>query len=193
MQPTLKTEGFDDYGNPGTNVYGDLIVSSTGLESLNCFKFGTFSRAGDVRIKNTNDLKSVNLTSLVYGLHLEITNNHQDAQILLGGLTSASSLMVMDAASVDISKLATTDGNFNITRNNFEEFAAPVLTQIGGDFIVVENDHLNDLNLPLLRTIGGSYVEGDFMIANNPALPYLALSNLTYVDGNTTITGNFSR
>ena len=135
---------------------------------------------------------SVNLNNLVYGLDLEITNNHQDAQILLGGLTSASSLMVMDAASVDISKLATTGGNFNITRNYFEEFAARVLTQIGGASLPWEMT-INDLNLPLLETIGGSDVKGDFMIGNNPALPYLTLSNLTYVDGNITITGNFSR
>jgi len=152
-----------------------------------------FSRAGDVRIKNNSDLKFVNLTSLVYGLNLEMENNHADAQILLGGLTSSSSLLVGGAASVDISKLATTDGNFNITRNNFQEFAAPLLTQIGGDFIVVDNDQLIHLNLPLLETIGGSSVVGDCVVANNPALPSLTLSSLTYVDGNTTIAGNFSR
>lgn len=37
-QPTLKTVGTDALGNPGTNLYGDLMIQDCGLQSLSTLR-----------------------------------------------------------------------------------------------------------------------------------------------------------
>jgi hypothetical protein len=193
LHPTLKSQGVDNFNTPGINIYGDLYVKSCGLDELNAFNFGTFSRAGNIRIKDNPRLKLVNFTSLVYALDLEIMDNSPEAQVMLSGLLSVSSLNIKGAAGIDVAKLVAMDGNLNLSENSLNRFIAPELTAIGGDFIVDSNTQLSFFDLPVLETIGGSYVDGDFRVVNNPALTTLMLPKLAYIDGNTTFIGNFSR
>ncbi|TVY18208.1 Protein ecm33 [Lachnellula arida] len=189
--PNLKTKGVDAYGNPGTNIYGDLTISDTGIETLDFFNFGSFSRAGDVSVTGNKDMKLVNLSSLVTSSLLEFADNGQSFQVLLPKLTTADGLSLQDVMQLNISSLTTISNTLRLEENTFQAFEMDQLNAIGGDVIVRGNPMLNRFGLPALTEIGGGIYSGDFVIANNSALTDLdGLGKLTAVDGTTNLSGN---
>jgi len=191
--PKLKREGVDDFNNEGTNVYGDLYVKGTGVDKLNFFNFGTFSRAEDVRILENLALVKINFTQLTQAVEMEIRGNHPESYILLSQLQKVSKLQLEGVVDINVEKLETMDGALTLSGNKLRWFKAPKLSAIGGDFILVENGQLEVLELPLLETIGGSYVNGNFKVHDNPLLSRIDLPTLAYTDGTTNLTGNFER
>ncbi|TVY35342.1 Protein ecm33 [Lachnellula subtilissima] len=189
--PNLKTKGVDAYGNPGTNIYGDLTISDTGIETLDFFNFGSFSRVGDVSVTGNKDLKIVNMSSLVTSSLLEFADNGESFQVLLPKLTTAEGLSLQDVMQFDISSLTTLSATLRLEDNTFQVFELDQLNAIGGDVIVRGNQMMNKFSLPLLTEIGGGIYSGDFVIANNSALTALdGLGKLAAVDGSTNLSGN---
>lgn len=189
--PNLKTEGVDAYGNPGTNIYGDLTISDTGIETLDFFNFGSFSRAGDVSVTGNKDMKLVNLSSLVTSSLLKFADNGQSFQILLPKLMTADGLSLQDVMQLDIPSLTTISNTLRLEENTFQAFEMDQLNAIGGDVIVRGNQRMNKFGLPALTEIGGGIYSGDFIIANNSALTALdGLGKLAAVDGTTNLSGN---
>ncbi|TVY29444.1 Protein ecm33 [Lachnellula hyalina] len=189
--PSLKTEGVDEYGNPGTNIYGDLTISDTGIKTLDFFNFGSFSRVEDVSVTGNKDMKIVNLSSLVTSSLLEFADNGESFQILLPKLTTAEGLSLQDVMQFDISSLTTLSATLQLENNSFQAFEMDQLNAIGGDVIVRGNQMMNKFSLPALTEIGGGIYSGDFVIANNSALTALdGLGKLAAVDGSTNLSGN---
>ena len=189
--PNLKTKGVDEYGNPGTNIYGDLTISDTGIETLDFFNFGSFSRVGDVSVTGNKDMKIVNLSSLVTSSLLEFADNGESFQVLLPKLTTAEGLSLQDVMQFDISSLTTLSATLQLENNSFQAFEMDQLNAIGGDVIVRGNQMMNKFSLPALTEIGGGIYSGDFVIANNSALTALdGLGKLAAVDGSTNLSGN---
>ena len=191
--PELKSEGVDVFNNEGTNVYGDLYVKRTGVDKLNFFNFGTFSRAEDIKIVENPELVKINLTLLEQAVELEITGNHPDSYVLIPRLKKVSKLTLEGIVRVDVESLNVMDGALVLKDNSFEKFTAPELRAVGGDFFLVGNEQLKILDLPALETIGGSYVNGDFKVEGNPKLLHLSLPALSYTDGIMNLTGHFQR
>jgi hypothetical protein len=197
ISPNLKTHGVDTLGNPGTNLYGDLTISGTGLKTVDFFNFGTFAKAGDIIVTGNTDLWMVNLSSLMTGSTLQFADNGaipddgKDFQVLLPNLTSVGELSLKGVFQFDFPALTTMDATLWLEDNLFQAFELDQLNAIGGDVVVTGNQNMNAFNLPALTQIGGGIYNGDFVIANNSALTAVdGLGKLAFVDGVTNLSGN---
>lgn len=194
VQPTLRSQKADQFGNAGTEVYGDITVSNTGIESLDFFQFVTLSKAENIRISDNARMNLVNFSQLEKSSSLSFCNNGASIQVVLPALTEVSGDLEMSRVTgVDVGKLARMDGGINMNGNSFENFSAPALTKLGGDVQIMNNPLLEDLHMPLLQGIGGGLENGVFAVSNNSALGSLDLPKLSGVDGNVTLNGGFSR
>lgn len=194
VRPILRSQKADSFENTGTEVYGDIMVSNTGIESLDFFQFVTISKADNIWISDNGQMNMVNFSYLEKSSSLSFWNNGPLTQVVLPALTEiAGDLEMSRVASANVGKLARMDGGLNLDGNSFRNFSAPALTKLGGDVQVLNNPLLEDLDLPLLQGIGGGLENGIFAISNNSALNSLDLPRLAGVDGNVTLNGGFSR
>jgi hypothetical protein len=199
VQPVLRKEA-DQYGNVGANIYGDLIISSSGIQDLDFFNFGTFNQAQNVRVVDNRDLRTINLTTLEEAQSIQIASNGPNTSVDLPTLSRANSLSLEGVSAVSVPRLAKLDGNFVLSGNSFERFAAPAFTGVAGDVDIEHNKLLSDLSLPMLTEVGGGLSNGSFTVANNPALTSLNLERLGggtevgasgAIDGNASFSGSF--
>jgi hypothetical protein len=183
------------HGLPGTNVDGDIFISSTALSGLAFLNFTHYSNPALIWIEGNQQLNNINLTGLSWGSNsLAIVNNGPSAQVFLPNLRSAGAITIGNAGHIDIHSLFETSSSLEISNNYIDVFTAPNLTVIGGDFIIRNNNLLEDLNLPLLNTIGNGPGESSFVVANNTALNTITnLNQLMYAEGNVTLSGNLSK
>jgi hypothetical protein len=201
VRPMLRTEA-DQYGNVGTNIYGDLTISSSGIEDLDFLNFGTFSRAQNIRIVDNKGLHVINLNTLEDAQSIYVTNNGPDTNVTLPALSHAGSLFLGGTSTVNVPRLANLDGNFVLSSNTLERFSAPEFFGVGGDVHIQDNMRLSDLSLPVLTEVGGGLSNGSFTVTNNSALTNLILECLGggtevgasgAIDGNASFSGNFER
>ncbi|EPE29576.1 L [Glarea lozoyensis ATCC 20868] len=199
VQPVLRKEA-DQYGNVGANIYGDLIISSSGIQDLDFFNFGTFNQAQNVRIVSNKDLRTINLTTLEEAQSIHIASNGPNMIVDLPALSRANSLSLEGVSVVSVPRLTKVDGNFVLSGNSFERFAAPAFNGVAGDIHIEDNELLSDLSLPMLTEVGGGLSNGSFTVANNPGLKSLNLERLGggtevgasgAIDGNASFSGNF--
>ncbi|KAH6680608.1 hypothetical protein B0J14DRAFT_269496 [Halenospora varia] len=190
QQPVWKIGGVDNNGDIGTNIYGDLSISSSGIQTLDNLNFGLIGKGGGITITSNTNLTLVNLATLNTSSSIEVSNNSPSIVVRMQSLTNAHTLELQNVAEIDVPKLSTLDGGLTLTGNSFNNFTAPALTAIAGDVLIANNPLLDDISLPLLNDIGGGLENGSFSISNNTDLRIVSLETLTYVDGNTTISGD---
>ncbi|KAH9206916.1 hypothetical protein DL95DRAFT_416107 [Leptodontidium sp. 2 PMI_412] len=175
---------------PGTNVDGDILLSSTGLTSLAFLNFSHHSLPERIWIIGNRQLSNINLTGLSWGSNsLEIINNGPLTQISLPNLKTAGAIAIGNAGHIDIPSLSsTTTAGITVSNCSINDFVAPALAVIAGDLVVSNNTLLTDLNLPLLTSINGNFV-----VANNTDMNAISdLGQLWNTFGTINLSGNFS-
>ncbi|KAH8672559.1 hypothetical protein BGZ60DRAFT_281739 [Tricladium varicosporioides] len=190
QQPVLKVGGVNSNGDIGTNIYGDLLISSSGIQTLDNLNFGLIGKGGGITISNNPNLRLINFATLNTSNSIEISNNSPSIVVRMQSLTNADTFELRSLAEVDVPKLSTLDGSLTLAGNSFDNFTASALTAIAGDVSIANNPLLDNISLPLLKNIGGGLENGSFSISNNTNLRVVSLEMLTYVDGNTTISGD---
>lgn len=115
-------------------------------------------------------------------------------QIYFPNLNDSQRLSLSNINTVDLPML-TTLGALNTSNNYFSSFYASnwwnLISIAGGDFLIVDNGVLKDVQPPLLGTIGGAGY-GGFTISSNPVWQNIAVNNLKNL-GNTSISENVQR
>ncbi|KAF4633834.1 hypothetical protein G7Y89_g4282 [Cudoniella acicularis] len=192
-ESNLKTHGLDENGNPGTNIYQDLSIISSGIQQLNNLNFGDTGKIGNIRLVDNPQLELVRFAGLNSSTLLQVFDNNPSIVLHLEDVTRGGAFNIQNIANIVIPNLATLDGDLIVVGNWFENITAPALTAIGGNMLVANNPSLDNIMLPVLTGIGGGLANGSFTITNNTALTTIELQTLNAVDGNTSLTGKFTK
>lgn len=177
-----------DFGNTGITKASSVLITNTGLTSLN----------GISNLKSV-DIFNVNNNQALTDITLEVTSikNSLDIEandILASGLTTsfplletAQNMTFRNCSVILLPSLVNVTEDLGFYGNNFQNFTAPNLTTAGA-LVFVDNTELTNISLPALTSINGTY-----QIANNTKLSEIdGFQALSVVTGALDFSGNFT-
>ena len=177
-----------DFGSVGITKASSVLITNTGLSSLN----------GISNLKEV-DIFNVNNNNALQNISLQVTSIKNSLQIfandfLVSGLTTSFPLletaqnMTFRACSVILlPALVNVTEDLGFYGNTLQSFTAPNLTTAGG-LVFVDNTQLTNISLPALTSINGTY-----QIANNTKLAKIdGFQQLSVVTGALDFSGNFT-
>jgi len=100
--------------------------------------------------------------------------------------------------TLSVPVLAIVAGDLIVNRTAFSGFSLPMLTEVGGNFVITANAELTGWNLPLLTAVSTSTgvldIAANFQVLDNGMLPanqaQATRNQLVGYDGTTEICGN---
>ncbi|ORY65529.1 uncharacterized protein BCR38DRAFT_340789 [Pseudomassariella vexata] len=183
---SLTALGELTFGTPGVTKAESVVIADTFLSSLDGINVRSLT---DMNINNNRRLTdfSTQLSNLTNVLN--INANGLNLKVDLPNLEWIANMTISNVTSFSAQSLAAVNGSMRFDSNYFESVSFPNLTDVQtGDFSFVSNPKLANLTAPLLTKIGGG-----FIIANNTALEELnGFAKLETVGGAVALRGSFS-
>ena len=177
--PQLQSLSF----NTAIQSASSVDIQNTGLATLEGI---TLETVDELIIANNPFLEEISLMLGNVSDVLRLEGNDKNVVVEFPELVWAFNMTLRDAAEISIPKLETLNGSLGIYGGSFETFAAPSLESVE-DLSIIDNEGLNNLSLPVLTTIGGG-----FLVANNTELDAIEAPQLESVGGAIDFTGNFT-
>ena len=134
-------------------------------------------------------LTDISLPVTTINVAIQIGNNSNKLVVGLSQLTTAGSITISSATSVDLSALNFLSGSLTLEDkldNTMRNFTANNLSVVREDFVIVNNSLLTSVSL------SGLLSAGTINIAENPGLETMSFDELSAV-GSVNISGNLKR
>lgn len=177
--PALVSTGLTSVTECNSIYISDTLLSS--LDGLN---------PTDVEIFNINN--NLNLDSISSNIEtvsnaLTIAFNGDNTEVEFDDLKWANNITFYSVASVSMSSLETVNKSAGFFKNGVSSLEFPLITSIGADLTIENNNDLNYIDFGNVTTIGGGLV-----IVNNTELLALDnLDNIKSVQGAVNLKGDF--
>jgi hypothetical protein len=182
---------------PDGSVGNKLDIRNSGLKSL-VFNFaanGTYS--GGIKINDNTNLTSLTIKGLLHAPQISISENGVEGTrpaIEFPSMKTSQTLDIMHASSVDVRKLETVDGRFEISRGSFTELLIPNLKSVNREIAISYNNDMQKLDLSALERVGPSENFGQLRIDQNPSLKsWVAPPNYQWAGRGTWLSGHFEK
>jgi len=157
--PALQGLNF----NQGVQKANNVLISNTQLNTLSGIELMT---VGSLDINNNPYLNTVNVNGLTNVTNtLSFAANSKDLQISFPNLQNAANMTFRNVSAITMPSLSSVQGSMGFYSDTFETFSAPNLTATGGTLAFVDSPNLSNVSFPILTQIGGG-----FLIANNSNL-----------------------
>ncbi|KAK5712334.1 cell wall protein Ecm33 [Elasticomyces elasticus] len=116
-----------------------------------------------------------------------IVDNSGTMSLTLPNLTYAYNMEITNASAISMPVLQSVNQHLDISWNTIQNLSLPELNYVGGEFSVMNNAQLTEMDIPDLVN-----VQGDVEISDNHQLKELSgLSKLAYIGGDLTAQGEF--
>lgn len=183
--PQLQTM---DFGNTGVTQAKSILITNTGLTSLN-----GINNLKSVEVFNVNNNQaltniSLQVTSIEKSLDIEANDGFSSGLSMSFPLLEfAQNMTFRNCSEILLPALKNVTDDLGFYGNGFKSFVAPKLTTAGG-IVFVDNTDLTNISMPMLTSINGT-----FSINNNTKLPSInGFDQLAVVTGAIDFSGNFT-
>lgn len=177
--PNLVDTGLNQVTECNSIYISDTNLSS--LTGLNPTNVETFN------INNNFNLASVssNIETVSYGL--TVAFNGDDTVVEFDDLVWANNLTFYSVASISMEKINYINKSAGFFESSVEELSFPLITQIGGDLTIENNDVLNYIDFSNVTAIGGGLV----IVNNTDLLSIENIDEIKTVQGAVVLKGDF--
>ncbi|KAJ5665732.1 uncharacterized protein N7477_008180 [Penicillium maclennaniae] len=177
--PALQSLTFPS----GVTDAGDVVITNTGLTSLNGISLET---VGKFQITDNTNLRTININNLKNATDLvNFAGNWNKLEIEFPNLASAYNMTFRNISSVSMPSLEKLKGQLGFWGTEFKSFSAPNLTTTA-DLTFNDNSALTNISMPVLKT-----VKGGFVVSRNDKLADIDLPELETVTGAIDFSGTF--
>ncbi|KAJ6108054.1 hypothetical protein N7523_009377 [Penicillium sp. IBT 18751x] len=177
--PALQSLTFPS----GVTDAGDVVITNTGLTSLNGISLET---VGKFQITDNTNLRTININNLKNATDLvNFAGNWNKLEIEFPNLASAYNMTFRNISSVSMPSLEKLKGQLGFWGTEFKSFSAPNLTTTA-DLTFNDNSALTNISMPVLKT-----VKGGFVVTRNDKLADIDLPELETVTGAIDFSGTF--
>lgn len=167
----------------GVTDAGDVVITNTGLTSLNGISLET---VGKFQITDNTNLRTININNLKNATDLvNFAGNWNKLEIEFPNLASAYNMTFRNISSVSMPSLEKLKGQLGFWGTEFKSFSAPNLTTTA-DLTFNDNSALTNISMPGLKT-----VKGGFVVTRNDMLADIDLPQLETVTGAIDFSGTF--
>ncbi|ERF74911.1 hypothetical protein EPUS_08963 [Endocarpon pusillum Z07020] len=157
--PALQSLTF----NRGVSTVTNILVSNTGLTSLNGLELET---VGLMDINNNRYLDTVDVNNMrIVNTSISFAANSRTLEIKLPNLQQAANMTFRNVSDVQVPSLSYVNGSIGFYSNTFESISLPNLTETGQALVFQDNMGLSNISVPQIIQIGAA-----LNINNNPDL-----------------------
>jgi hypothetical protein len=179
--PNLQSIGF----TAQVETAKKIVIENTAVRSL---KGINIVQAEFLKIANNNFVNEIKMQLGNVSNSLDFSDNNKAVEIELTNLIWANNLTFRSTGSILVPSLMKLNGSLTLSKNGFESFAAPNLTEVGEAIAIVGNDKMTNISFPLLTK-----VNDNLQIANNSALEEVdGFPELKSIGGAFDISGNMT-
>lgn len=177
--PNLVQTGLSEVTDCNSILISDTQLSAlTGLNPTNVESFN---------INNNLNIETIDSNIETVSNALTIAFNNQDAEVSFNDLVWANNLTFYSVSSISMDSITAVNKSAGFFESSFDELSFPLITSIGGDLTIENNDNLNHIDFSNVTSIGGGLV-----IVNNTDL--LSIDNIDAiksVEGAVVLKGDF--
>ncbi|KAF1921948.1 hypothetical protein BDU57DRAFT_511036 [Ampelomyces quisqualis] len=179
--PNLQNIGF----TAQVETAKKIVIENTAVRSL---KGINIAQAEFLKIANNQFVNEIKMQLGNVSNSLDFSDNNKAVEIELTNLIWANNLTFRSTGSILVPSLTKLNGSLTLSKNGFESFAAPNLTEVGEAIAIVGNDKMKNISFPLLTK-----VNDNLQIANNSALGEVdGFPELKSIGGAFDISGNMT-
>lgn len=179
--PNLQSIGF----TAQVEAAKKIVIENTAVRNL---KGINIVQAELLKIANNQFVSEIKMQLGNVSNSLDFSDNNKGVEIELTNLIWANNLTFRSTGSIMVPSLMKLNGSLTLSKNGFESFAAPNLTEVGEAIAIVGNDKMKNISFPLLTK-----VNDNLQIANNSALEEVdGFPELKSIGGAFDISGNMT-
>ncbi|QPG76146.1 hypothetical protein FOA43_003532 [Brettanomyces nanus] len=177
--PALIDTGLTQVTDCNSIYISDTQLSS--LDGLNPINVETYN------INNNLNLASIDSEIQTISQALSISHNGDETELVFDELQWANNLTFYSVSSISMSSLQSINESAGFFESSVEALKFPLVTKVGGDLTIENNEDLQELDFGNLTSIGGGLV-----IENNTELKSIEnFDDLKSVTGAVVLVGEF--
>ncbi|KAH7025911.1 uncharacterized protein B0I36DRAFT_365555 [Microdochium trichocladiopsis] len=182
---TLRRLTGATLGTPGITKASSVLVADTTIKSLDGINVDNLSF---LNLNNNRDIVTFKTNIKTISDQVIIDANGLKMQMEMPNLIWAANMTISNVTTFSAPALKTINGSASFSSNYFTSVTFPNLTKLEeGTFSFISNPQLKNLTMPLLTDIGGG-----FIVANNTALSQInGFSKLENIGGAIALRGSF--
>lgn len=176
--PNLSKTGLTQVTECNSILISDTIISS--LDGINPVDVEVFN------VNNNKELTSISSSIETVSNALTVAFNGDDTVVEFSDLVWANNLTFYSVSSISMPEIVSVNKSAGFFESSVEELEFPLITSIGGDLTIENNDYLNYIDFSNVTSIGGGLV-----IVNNTDLLSISLDKVKTVAGAVVLKGDF--
>lgn len=176
--PNLGETGLSVVTECNSLLFSDTNIAS--LEGVNPTHVEVFN------INNNREMTSVNSNIETISSALTVAFNGDDTTVEFPDLLWANNMTFYSVSSVSIPEIVAINKSAGFFESSMEELEFPLVTSIGGDLTIENNEDLTSVDFSNVTKLGGGLV-----IVNNTELSSVSFDELKSITGAVTIDGDF--
>lgn len=176
--PNLGETGLTQVTECNSILISDTIISS--LEGINPTNVEVFN------VNNNKEMTSITSSIETISNALTIAFNGDDTTVEFSDLIWANNITFYSVSSIDIPEIVAVNKSAGFFESSVSSLEFPLITSIGGDLTIENNEDLSFIDFSNVTAIGGGLV-----IVNNTELLSISLDEIKSVTGAVVLKGDF--